>query len=111
MRCGFNRQVLLPLVTGAALLWSALAAGQTPGVTATSVVVGESAAFTGPAAQLGIQMRAGMKLYFDHINAQGGVPIKVDGQMIGAVSVSGAPGGEKDAACANAALELSLIHI
>lgn len=39
------------------------------------------------------------------INAQGGVPIKVDGQLIGAVSVSGAPGGEKDAACANAALE------
>ena len=25
-------------------------------------------------------------------------------QLIGAVSVSGAPGGEKDAACANAAL-------
>lgn len=39
------------------------------------------------------------------INAQGGVPIKVDGQLIGAVSVSGAPGGDKDAACANAALQ------
>ena len=39
------------------------------------------------------------------INAQGGVPIRVDGQLIGAVSVSGAPGGDKDAACANAALE------
>jgi uncharacterized protein GlcG (DUF336 family) len=39
------------------------------------------------------------------INAQGGVPIKVDNQLIGAVSVSGAPGGDKDAACANAALE------
>ncbi|HTW64565.1 MAG TPA: heme-binding protein [Bryobacteraceae bacterium] len=38
------------------------------------------------------------------INAMGGVPIKVDNQLIGAVSVSGAPGGEKDAACANAAL-------
>lgn len=38
------------------------------------------------------------------INAQGGVPIKVDGMTIGAVAVSGAPGGEKDAACANAAL-------
>ena len=34
----------------------------------------------------------------------GGVPIKVDGMTIGAVSVSGAPGGDKDAACANAAL-------
>jgi uncharacterized protein GlcG (DUF336 family) len=38
------------------------------------------------------------------INAQGGVPIKVGDQLIGAVSVSGAPGGEKDAACANSAL-------
>ena len=37
------------------------------------------------------------------INAMGGVPIKVGDQLIGAVSVSGAPGGE-DAACANAAL-------
>jgi len=73
MRCGFKRQVLLRLVAGAALLWSVLAAGQTPGVTATSVLVGESAAFTGPAAQLGIQMRDGMKLYFDHVNTGGGV--------------------------------------
>jgi len=38
------------------------------------------------------------------INAMGGVPIKVGDQIIGAVAVSGAPGGEKDAACANAAL-------
>jgi uncharacterized protein GlcG (DUF336 family) len=38
------------------------------------------------------------------INAMGGVPIKVGDQVIGAVAVSGAPGGEKDAACANAAL-------
>jgi uncharacterized protein GlcG (DUF336 family) len=37
-------------------------------------------------------------------NFIGGVPIKVGDQVIGAVSVSGAPGGDKDAACANAAL-------
>jgi uncharacterized protein GlcG (DUF336 family) len=36
--------------------------------------------------------------------AQGGIPIKVGDQLIGAVSVSGAPGGERDAACANAGL-------
>lgn len=36
------------------------------------------------------------------INAMGGVPIKVGDQVIGAVAVSG--GGDKDAACANAAL-------
>lgn len=38
------------------------------------------------------------------INAQGGVPIKVGDATIGAIGVSGAPGGDKDAACANAAL-------
>ena len=38
------------------------------------------------------------------IYAMGGVPIKVGDQLIGAVSVSGAPGGDKDAACANAGL-------
>jgi uncharacterized protein GlcG (DUF336 family) len=32
------------------------------------------------------------------------VPIKVGTATIGAVAVSGAPGGDKDAACANAAL-------
>src|SRR6476646_2574321 len=32
------------------------------------------------------------------IYAEGGVPIKVGNQLIGAVSVSGAPGGERDAA-------------
>jgi uncharacterized protein GlcG (DUF336 family) len=39
------------------------------------------------------------------INAQGGVPIKFGNVTIGAVAVSGAPGGDKDAACANAALQ------
>ena len=38
------------------------------------------------------------------INAQGGVPIKVGDQTIGAVAVSGAPGGDKDVVCANAGL-------
>jgi uncharacterized protein GlcG (DUF336 family) len=38
------------------------------------------------------------------INSLGGVPIKFGDVTIGAVGVSGAPGGDKDAACANAAL-------
>ena len=38
------------------------------------------------------------------INAQGGVPITVGETTIGAVAVSGAPGGDKDAACANAGI-------
>ena len=38
------------------------------------------------------------------VAVQGGVPIKVGDEMIGAIGVSGAPGGEKDEACANAGL-------
>jgi uncharacterized protein GlcG (DUF336 family) len=34
----------------------------------------------------------------------GGLPIKVNGKVVGAVSASGAPGGEKDAACVQAGL-------
>ncbi|OGA97834.1 MAG: ABC transporter permease [Burkholderiales bacterium RIFCSPHIGHO2_12_FULL_69_20] len=37
------------------------------------IVLGQSAATTGPAAQLGIQMHHGARLYFDAVNAQGGV--------------------------------------
>ena len=37
-------------------------------------------------------------------NAPAGIPIRADNQTIGAVGVSGAPGADKDAACANAAL-------
>jgi uncharacterized protein GlcG (DUF336 family) len=39
------------------------------------------------------------------IAAQGALPIKVDDEVIGAVGVSGAPGGEKDEACAKAGLD------
>ncbi|WP_298835354.1 ABC transporter substrate-binding protein [uncultured Piscinibacter sp.] len=37
------------------------------------LVLGQSAAFSGPAAQLGIQMNKGAKIYFDQLNASGGV--------------------------------------
>lgn len=37
------------------------------------IVLGQSAAFTGPAAELGIQFHQGAKLWFDQFNAQGGV--------------------------------------
>jgi ABC-type branched-subunit amino acid transport system substrate-binding protein len=56
-----------------AALHGAPAWAQSPGVTPTTVLVGQSAAFSGPAAQLGIQMNAGAKAYFEHVNKQGGV--------------------------------------
>jgi len=53
----------------------ALAIVGTPAVRAQGdrIVLGQSAPFTGPAAQLGIQFNRGAKLYFDQVNAQGGV--------------------------------------
>src|SRR5262245_14282509 len=56
----------------------ALAAGpafaqQAPGVSADKVLLGQAAVFTGPASQLGIQMRNGIKSYFDFVNEKGGV--------------------------------------
>jgi branched-chain amino acid transport system substrate-binding protein len=38
-----------------------------------AIVLGQSAAFSGPAAQLGVQMNAGAKLWFEQFNASGGV--------------------------------------
>jgi ABC-type branched-subunit amino acid transport system substrate-binding protein len=44
-----------------------------PGVTPTKILLGQAAVFSGPAALLGIQMRNGIKAYFDYVNATGGV--------------------------------------
>ena len=58
------------LTTGAAMLAgfnTAIAQSE------SKIILGQSAAFTGPAAQLGIQFHQGAKLYFDLVNAQGGV--------------------------------------
>jgi ABC-type branched-subunit amino acid transport system substrate-binding protein len=54
-----------------AALLSAGAAAQ--GVTSDRILLGQSVALTGPAAQLGIQMRNGIKAYFDYVNENGGV--------------------------------------
>jgi ABC-type branched-subunit amino acid transport system substrate-binding protein len=37
------------------------------------IVLAQSAAFSGPAAQLGIQMNKGARIYFDTLNANGGI--------------------------------------
>ncbi|HUQ74268.1 MAG TPA: ABC transporter substrate-binding protein [Burkholderiales bacterium] len=56
----------------AAAVFSSFAAAQ-DGVTANKIVLGQAAVFSGPAAQLGIQMRNGIKAYFDYVNEKGGV--------------------------------------
>jgi branched-chain amino acid transport system substrate-binding protein len=57
----------------ALILAAAPAAAQQPGVTPDKILLGQAAVFTGPAAQLGIQMRNGVKSYVDFINEKGGV--------------------------------------
>ena len=66
-----------------------------PGVTDDTILLGQSAAFGGPAAALGKSMRDGAMVYFDRINAQGGV----HGRKIKLVSLD--DGYEPERAIAN----------
>ncbi len=54
--------------------------------------------------------RADIRPELNHINGlivmDGAVPIRAAGSLLGAIGVSGAPGGDKDKACAVAALKM-----
>ncbi|MDP2064956.1 MAG: ABC transporter substrate-binding protein [Burkholderiaceae bacterium] len=63
------RRILVATVT---LLTAGFGSAQT-GVTEREVLIGQVAAMTGPAAQLGQRMQVGMQAYFAQVNAQGGV--------------------------------------
>jgi branched-chain amino acid transport system substrate-binding protein len=67
------KRMLAVVVAAFAALAAAVDADAQNGVTPTAILIGQSAAFTGPAAQLGIQLRDGAKLWFDYTNAHGGV--------------------------------------
>jgi uncharacterized protein GlcG (DUF336 family) len=58
------------------------------------------------------ELRTNMARIRDELNEldgvllmEGGLPIRFNGGLIGAVGVSGAPGGDKDEACARAGIE------
>ncbi len=59
------------ILAAGVLSFQALAAEA--GVTSDKIVLGQAAVFSGPAAQLGIQMRNGIKAYLDYVNERGGV--------------------------------------
>ncbi|OIQ80566.1 hypothetical protein GALL_376710 [mine drainage metagenome] len=71
------RPLLLPLARAAlvAALGAAFAttAAADPGVDATHIVIGQSAPLSGPAAELGRRLRAGILACFRAVNAAGGV--------------------------------------
>lgn len=54
------------------LLGAAGADAQT-GVTASSIVIGQTGVFSGPVAEPALQYRAGAQIYFDEVNAKGGI--------------------------------------
>ena len=73
--------------------FSAVATAQ--GVTSNTILIGQSAAQSGPAQELGKEMKAGAETYFDMINKSGGV----NGRKIKMVSLD--DGYEPDRAAAN----------
>ena len=68
-----------------------------------------SAAFGIASAEFATRMAnpaaAGLKDVTGVIALGGGVPIKIDNEVIGGIGVGGAPGADKDEACANAGLQ------
>ena len=55
------------------LCWPRSGAAASSGVTDSEIVLGMSAAFSGPSRGLGIELFRGASAYFEHINRQGGV--------------------------------------
>lgn len=62
-------------LVGAAALgtWSHPARAQNAGVADDRILLGQSAPFSGPSAQLGLQFHLGAQLHFEAVNAKGGV--------------------------------------
>ena len=64
---------LMHSVMVAALAVSSTAAHAEDGITRSSVVLGQSVALTGPGSSMAQPFHQGAKMYFDRINAAGGV--------------------------------------
>lgn len=56
-----------------------------------------------------VRNRSDIRVEMDHVKGiimlRGGIPIRAAGMLVGAVGVAGAPGGDKDEACARAGLD------
>ena len=61
------------LIFAALFLTASMAMAEEDGVNAGTITIGQSAAFTGPAQSLGLEMRTGIEVYLNHVNKQGGV--------------------------------------
>lgn len=95
----FNRRTVLGAAVAVSLATQARA--QSVGVTDREILLGQFAALTGPAAQLGLRLQAGMQAYFKHINAQGGIA----GRQIRLVARDDAYESDKAAAAVKALIQ------
>lgn len=66
-------RILKSCFIAATALFASLAVQAENGVTDQSIIIGQSAALTGPAQGLGLELRSGAKLHFDQVNAAGGI--------------------------------------
>ncbi|ROZ77485.1 ABC transporter substrate-binding protein [Ramlibacter sp. WS9] len=64
---------LVRTVMVAVLALQGVAALAQEGVTKTSIVIGQSVALTGPGSSLAVPFHQGAKMYFDRVNAAGGI--------------------------------------
>lgn len=55
------------------MLLTSLASHAEPGVSEKTILIGQSAALSGPAQELGLEMRLGAQLCFDQVNEAGGI--------------------------------------
>jgi len=77
MKLSISRRAMVAggaaMALGPGLLRPARAENGTNGVSDTAIRIGQSAVFSGPAKDFGVDYRAGIKLYFDRVNKSGGV--------------------------------------
>ena len=66
-------QIVLKSIISTALLVASPVIFAQQGVSEREVIIGQFAALTGPAAQLGLRMQAGIKAQFDAVNKAGGI--------------------------------------
>jgi ABC-type branched-subunit amino acid transport system substrate-binding protein len=83
------------LGAGTLLATLPLCAGAEPGIDADTIILGQSCPLTGPAAELGTEMRLGAQMHFNELNQKGGI----FGRQIKLITLD--DGYEPDRAAAN----------
>ncbi len=77
LRTALARKLRMALPLGLVLVFFPAATvplfAQTPGITASEIIIGQSADLGGPTRAIGTSLRDGALLYFRHVNTDGGI--------------------------------------